>query len=65
MNSPHLQCSADVLLSNGREESRVMDHPVHVLIDHDRVEVLQVQHVGIAIGTWSGGERGRVVKGDM
>ena len=42
-----------------------MDHPVHVLVDHDRVEVLQVQHVGIAIGTWSGGRRGRVEKGDV
>ena len=42
-----------------------MNRPVHILVDHDRVEVLQVQHVGIAIGTWSGGERGRVVKGDV
>ena len=36
-----------------------MDHPVHILVDHDRVEVLQVQHISIAIGTWSG-RRGRV-----
>ena len=55
MDSLHLQCYADVLLSNGREESRIMDHPVHVLIDHDRVEVLQVAYL-----EWGGGGGGEM-----
>ena len=42
-----------------------MDHPVHVLVDHDRVEVLQVQHIDIAIGTWSGGRGESGGEGDM
>ena len=66
MDGLHLQCLADVLLSNGGEESRVMYHPVHILVDHNRVQVLQVQHIGIAIGTWReiyawAGRRGEIV----
>ena len=28
-----------------------MHHPIHILVDNNRVQVLQVQHVGVAIRT--------------
>ena len=39
----------DVLLSDGRQQSREVNHPVNVVVHHYRVEVLQVHHIHIHV----------------
>ena len=35
-----------------------MDHPVNVVVDHQRVKVFDIKHISVHIWTWGGGGGG-------
>ena len=55
----HIQGFARLLLSNGGQQGSKVDHPVNLVVDHNRMKVLQIQNISIHVRSWKHQEERR------